>query len=93
MAAKKAQTLEALKVFEAQEAVNLSWADETLHMLSEEQQTTCNHIKAVGLSRCSRCRWGSGCSRCDFYKAVRYWLARPQMAPSDLPGYKLKYSL
>ena len=91
MAAKKAEASEALKVFHAQEAENFEWAENNLHKLSEEQQIRCKHIRAVGLSRCARCRWSSGCNLCDYFKAVRYWLARPQIAPGD--SHKLKYSL
>ena len=73
---------------EAERASLLKWAEEHFPELTPEQQVECEHIKALGLGVCSKCNWSSGCLKCDFSKAVRYYLKDkkikpPKMKPED----------
>ena len=50
-----------------------AWAEGMLELLTEGHQEICRKVKEVGIGVCSKCRWQSGCSGCDWTKAVRYY--------------------
>ena len=50
--------------------------DEEISKLSAEHQAMCRRVEQVGLGICGRCQWKYGCDRCDFRKAIRFWLRR-----------------
>ena len=49
------------------------WAASMLEYLLPEHQAIVKKVQAKGLGICSSCRWSSGCHRCSWVKAVRYW--------------------
>ena len=49
------------------------WAAETVEIFPEDLKHRCEVIKLSGLGICARCHWSSGCSSCDWPKAVRYF--------------------
>ena len=49
------------------------WAASMLEYLLPEHQAIVKKVQAKGLGICSSCRWSSGCHRCSWIKAVRYW--------------------
>ena len=66
------------------EAQDFEWAETEMAKLAPEHRAICVTIQLTGLGICSRCRWSSGCSRCSFPKAVRYWLKRNKNEKPEL---------
>ena len=71
-----------------EEAHLLKWAEEHFHELTEDQKIECQHIKDCMLGVCAKCYWSTGCLKCVFGKAVRYYLKDknikpPKMKPED----------
>ena len=50
-----------------------AWAEDAYNFLNCEAQEWCGQVRASGLGVCCSCRWMSGCHRCYFLKAVRYF--------------------
>ena len=44
--------------------------------MPEKDQQRCRRVRDKGLGKCGKCRWWHGCLRCDFPKAVRYYLEK-----------------
>ena len=70
-----------------------AWADEQLETLTEEQKDHCLRVKFEGLGVCSRCRYSSGCDRCSYPHAVKYWLRRPQQKMTQQQKNVVTYGL
>ena len=51
-----------------------AWAEGMQGLLTvESHRATVELVKKNGAGICSSCRWSSGCHRCDWVKAVRYY--------------------
>jgi len=76
-------------VFDVEEEGGLEhWAEQVLDagLLMDAHREAVLKVKATGAGVCASCRWTSGCHRCHWAKAVRYWRNK-EMRGKHLEGY------
>ena len=71
--AQKKEVQNRLKLEQQREHSFKEWANDAAKFLTREAQWECDLIRIDGLGICSKCRWTSGCAKCTYAKAVRYW--------------------
>jgi hypothetical protein len=50
-----------------------AWAADIMEFLLPAHRAEVEKVRSFGAGVCSSCRWTSGCHRCLWWKAVRYW--------------------
>ena len=50
--------------------------DKRALLLSASAWLKIQRVAVTGYGVCARCHWRSGCDKCDYEKAVRYWLCK-----------------
>ena len=80
----KALKMDKEKKKKLEETLLHKWAEEHFHELTEEQKIDCQHIKETMLGVCAKCYWSSGCLKCVFGKAVRYYFKDKNIKPPKL---------
>ena len=54
---------------------------ELCEFLPQNKKEAIENVAIFGLGVCSKCRWASGCLKCDPEKCIRYHLSKEGLVP------------